>query len=54
MADGRWRETIDLVFEDEQAEAEFSSLLLPEGAGSTVRFYPPDAFEPVMDQTRTG
>ncbi|MFF1571202.1 thioesterase domain-containing protein [Leifsonia sp. NPDC058292] len=49
MADGRWRETLDLTFEDAAAEEEFGSLLRPPGSGSAVTYYPPDAFEPVLD-----
>ncbi|MFI5062302.1 MAG: hypothetical protein ACHP7F_12700, partial [Actinomycetales bacterium] len=53
MPDGRWRETIDLVFEDAEAEAEYGPLLLPDGE-TTLRYYPPDAFEPVLDQLQSG
>ncbi len=49
MADGRWREILDLTFEDAEAEAEFRPLLLPGGDESTVTYYPADAFDPVFD-----
>jgi hypothetical protein len=49
MADGRWREILDLTFEDAEAEAEFRPVLLPGGDESTVTYYPADAFDPVFD-----
>ncbi|MEO6825984.1 MAG: hypothetical protein ABI255_07825 [Microbacteriaceae bacterium] len=47
MADGRWREVIDVTFDTDEAETEFLPLLLPDGWSSTINYYPPDAFAPV-------
>ncbi|WP_223693935.1 hypothetical protein [Leifsonia poae] len=54
MPDGRWREILDLTFEDAEADAEFRPLLLPGGDESTVAYYPAHAFDPVFDRTVTG
>lgn len=48
MADGRWREILDVSFDDAVSEAEFE-LAFPGGAQPAVVFYPPTAFEPVVD-----
>lgn len=48
MADGRWRETLDVSFDDDAARAEFESAF-PGGAEPTVVFHPPSAFDPVFD-----
>ncbi len=53
MADGRWRETIDVTFDDAEARREFGRLF-PGGAGPVVTTYPPGAFEPAVDVTRGG
>jgi hypothetical protein len=49
MADGRWRETLDLTFEDAAAEAEFGPLLRALGTDDGVAYFPPDAFDHLMD-----
>ncbi|WP_085368756.1 thioesterase domain-containing protein [Leifsonia sp. NCR5] len=48
MADGQWREILDVSFDDSAAEAEFEDAF-PGGAAPTVVFYPPSAFDPVVD-----
>lgn len=49
MADGQWREIIDLTFDDAESEREFRPVLLPGGDASTVTYYPADAFDPAFD-----
>ena len=51
MADGTWREVVDVTFDDAPARAEFDRAF-PGGAAPAVRFYPPDAFDPIL--TRAG
>lgn len=46
MADGSWREVVDVTFDDDAARAEFDRVF-PGGAASAVRFYAPDAFDPI-------
>lgn len=53
MADGRWRETLDLTFEDAEAEREFGPLLRPLGGDSDVSYFPSDAFDRLMDARGT-
>jgi hypothetical protein len=45
MADGRWRERVDVGFDSEAARAEWSDLLLPGGWASRVTYYDASAFE---------
>jgi hypothetical protein len=45
MADGRWRERVDVGFDSEAARAEWSDLLLPGGWASRVTYYDATAFE---------
>ncbi len=47
LPDGRWRELIDVAFDNDEAEREFRPILLPDGWSSTVNIYPPNAFEPI-------
>lgn len=47
LADGRWREELDVTFDTAAAEAEWLPLLLPDGWASTINYYPPDAFGPL-------
>jgi hypothetical protein len=49
MADGRWRETLDLTFEDAEAEEEFGPLLRSLGDDSAVAYFPSEAFDRLMD-----
>jgi len=48
MADGRWREILDVSFDDAASEAEFERAF-PGGAEPAVVFYPASAFEPIVD-----
>ena len=45
MADGRWRERVDVGFDTDAARQEWSDLLLPGGWASRVTYYDPSAFE---------
>jgi hypothetical protein len=45
MADGRWRERVDVGFDSDAAREEWASLLLPGGWSSKVTYYDPSAFE---------
>ena len=46
VADGAWREVVDVTFDDDAARAEFDRAF-PGGAAPAIRFYAPDAFDPV-------
>lgn len=47
MGDGSWREVVDVTFDDDAARAEFDRAF-PGGAAPAIRFYPPDAFDPIL------
>ncbi|MHA7984188.1 hypothetical protein ACX9R5_00150 [Rathayibacter sp. CAU 1779] len=44
MADGRWRERVDVSFDSDAAREEWGPLLLPGGWASKVTYYDADAF----------
>ena len=44
MADGRWRERVDVGFDSDAARDEWSGLLMPGGWASRVTYYDPAAF----------
>lgn len=46
--DGRWRETVDVAFDSEAAEAEYLPVLLPAGWSSRITYFPADAFTPLL------
>lgn len=51
LADGRWRESIDVTLDDRADPAEVARLF-PGGTAPVVVLHPPDAFEPVLDVSR--
>lgn len=51
LADGRWRESIDITVDDRADPAEVARLF-PGGTAPVVVLHPPDAFEPVLDVAR--
>ncbi|GAB3801833.1 hypothetical protein GCM10028798_18150 [Humibacter antri] len=44
MADGRWRERVDVSFDTDAARQEWGDLLMPGARASTVTYYDPDEF----------
>ncbi|MDN4614031.1 hypothetical protein P5G50_06140 [Leifsonia sp. F6_8S_P_1B] len=51
LADGRWRESIDITVDDRADPAEVARLF-PGGTAPVVVLHPPDTFEPVLDVAR--
>ncbi len=45
MADGRWRERVDVGFDSDAAREEWAELLMPNGWASTVTYYDAGAFD---------
>jgi hypothetical protein len=45
MADGRWRERVDVSFDTDAARKEWGDLLMPGGWASTVTYYDASEFD---------